>query len=87
LISMKEKKGVRGGFRIGCNVCCRMLGRNQTLFSALKWPHSLAPAYRKDALKKHKGSQHNKSALEELGVQVVPNGNPLVGALPFRGIQ
>ena len=40
---------------------------------------------RKDALKQRQASrQHQKSVLEELGVQAGPNGNPLVGALPFE---
>ena len=42
-ISVKENKGVCGGFGIGRDVCCRMLGRNQAISSALKWPLSLAP--------------------------------------------
>jgi hypothetical protein len=40
---------------------------------------------RNDALKTRQASQqHKKSVLEELGVQVGPNGNPLVGAPPFE---
>ena len=36
-------------------------------------------------MRKHQASrQHQKSVLEELGVQVGPNGNPLVGTLPFK---
>ena len=31
-ISVKEIKGVCGGSGIGCEVCCRMLGRNEALF-------------------------------------------------------
>ncbi|MFM7986347.1 MAG: hypothetical protein ACKPKO_44245, partial [Candidatus Fonsibacter sp.] len=39
---------------------------------------------RKDALRKHQACrQHQTSVLEELGVQVGPSGNPLVGALPL----
>ena len=40
---------------------------------------------RKDALRKHQASrQQRKSVLEELGAHVGPNGNLLVGALPFE---
>ena len=31
-ISVEANKGARDGFGMGCNVCCRMLGRNQALF-------------------------------------------------------
>ena len=40
---------------------------------------------RKDALRKHQASrQHHKLVLAELRAQVGPNGNPLVGTLPFE---
>ena len=61
-------------FGIGCDVCCRMLGRSQTLFFLRT---DMAPfsctSTLKDALKKHQASQHRKkSVLEELCVNVCP---------------
>ena len=74
-----------GGFGIGCDVCCRMLGRNQALFLRTEMATFSCTNARKDALKKHQASQqHNKSVLEEQGVQVGPTGNPLVGTPPFE---
>jgi hypothetical protein len=85
-ISAKENKMVCGGFGIGCEVvCCRMLGRNEALFLRIEMATFSCTNTRKDALRIHQASrQHQKSVLEELGVPVGPNGNPLVGALPFE---
>ena len=74
-----------GGFGIGCDVCCRMLGRSQTLCLRIEMATLSCTNTRNDALNKHQASrQHQKSVLEELGVQVGPNGNPLVGTPPFE---
>ena len=60
-------------------------GRNQAIFLRTDMATFSCTNTRKDALQKHQASrQHKKSVLEELGVQVGPNGNPLVGAPPFE---
>ena len=74
-------------FAIGRDVCCRMIGRNQALFHHIEMATVDCAKTRKDALKKHQASQqHHKSVIEELGVQVGPNGSTLVGAPPFEVI-
>ena len=75
-----------GGLKSGAMSVAGMLGRNQTLFlRSTEIATFSCTSTRKDALKKHQASQqHNKSALEELGVQIGPNGNPLVGTPPFE---
>ena len=84
-ISAKENEGVCGGFGIGREVCFRMLDRNQVLFIRTDMATFSCTATRKVTLRKHQASrQHQKSVLQELGVQVGPKGNPLVGALPFE---
>ena len=76
---------VCGGFGIGRDVCCRMLGRNQTLFLRLELATFSGTSTRNDAVNKHQDSQqHNKSVLEELGVPVGPSGIPMVGAPPIK---
>ena len=70
---------------IGCNICCRRLGRNQALFLRTEIATFSCTSTRNDALNKHQASQqHKKSVLEELGALVGPNGNPLVGRPPFE---
>jgi hypothetical protein len=60
-----------------------MLGRSQVFFICTEMATFSCTATRKVTLRKHQASrQHQKSVLQELGVQVDPKGNPLVGTLP-----
>ncbi|MFM7983026.1 MAG: hypothetical protein ACKPKO_27250 [Candidatus Fonsibacter sp.] len=66
-ISTKENEGVC------CEVGCRMLGKNDAFFLRIEMATVSCTNPRKDALKKHQTSeQHDKSVLEELGIQVDP---------------
>ncbi|MFM7982566.1 MAG: hypothetical protein ACKPKO_24915, partial [Candidatus Fonsibacter sp.] len=73
---------MHGGFGIGCDVCCRMLGKNEALFLRIEMSTFSCANPRTDEVRKRQASQHHqKSVLAYLGIQVGPNGNLLVGTL------
>ena len=62
-----------------------MLDRNTCIFTRSEMATFSCTSTRKDAVMKHQASlQRRKAVLQELGVQVGPKGNPLVGALPVE---
>ena len=76
-----------GRWGIGCEVCNRALNSGQLHLHAKRAEFATfsCQATRKDLLRKHQLSlQHQKSVLLALGVNLGPNGAPLLGAPPLE---
>ena len=83
-VSAREQDGRWG---VGCEVCSRALNSGQLHVHSTRAEFATfsCQSIRKDILKKHQASlQRQKSVLLALGVNLGPNGAPLLGAPPLE---